>query len=221
MEIYRPYISEAIVSRSFGYTERTIEMPDGKKASEYILEGEFQRASVPNKNNRVYEEALLKRETDKIIQLIKERNGHLMGMDHPTPNPNDPPQVQAQQIQRIGMENACALTVHLEMNNGVVYGKAKALAGDFGTGDKLVSFIKAGFKPGVSSRGLGGDPVFKNGYMYVPESYKMVCWDFVTNPSVYNSILENAIHEEMYLMEQAKKHKKKLWDVLINISGGK
>jgi len=215
------YVSEALVSKSFGYTEQRIEMPDGTKRSEYVLEGEFQRANVPNKNNRVYEETLLKRETDALRERIRERGGHPMGMDHPVPNPNDPPQVQASQIQRIGMENACGLTIALEMNNSVVYGKAKALAGDSGTGDKLVSFIKAGFKPAVSSRGIGGDPVFRSGFMYVPESYKMVCYDFVTNPSVHNSILEQAIHEEFYMMQQASKHKRKLWEVLKDIKDGK
>lgn len=218
---YRPYISEALVSRSFGYVEHIIENPDGKKTTEYILEGEFQKANVPNKNNRVYTEELLKRETDRLREIIKERNGLLMGLDHPTPNQNDPPKVQAQQIMRIGLENACAVNIMLEMNNGVVYGKAKALVGDGGTGDKLVSFIKSGFKPAVSSRGIGGDPLYQDGLLYVPESYKMITYDFVSNPSVANSILEQAIHEELYLLEEANKYHRTVWEVLKNLESKK
>jgi len=215
--VYRPYISEAWVSESFGYTEANIEI-NGKPYLQIILEGEFQRASKPNKNNRIYTETLLSRETAKLQESIRRRNGHPMGMDHPMPNPNDPPQLQLQQIKRIGLENACALTKVLEMNNGVVYGKAEVLTGDGGTGDKLASMVRRKFKPAVSSRGVGGDPVHQNGFMYVPESYNMVCYDFVTDPSTHNAILEQAIQEEVYLMEQATKYVRTLWDVMVDFN---
>jgi hypothetical protein len=149
--------------------------------------------------------------------MISARGGNPCGLDHPIPNPNDPPQLQAQIIQRIGMENACALNTHLEMHNDIVYGKAKVLTGDYGTGDKLASFIRNKFKPAVSSRGLGGDPINKNGYLYVPESYKMVCFDFVTNPSTHNAILAEAINEEYAMIAEQNKYTRKLWDVLVDL----
>lgn len=214
--IFRPYISEAYVSDKFGFFEEKIETSMGI-INQLILEGEFQRANKPNRNNRVYEQFILERETKSLQEGIKTRGGTPMGLDHPIPNPNDPPQVQVQIIQRIGMENACALNTVLEMNGDVVYGKSKVLQGDFSTGDKLAAFVRAGFKPAVSSRGLGGDPVMKNGYMYVPESYKMICYDFVTNPSTHNAILEQRINEELYFIEESNKHVRKLWDVLINL----
>lgn len=212
----RAYVSEAYVSNKFGFSEEKVETENGLEKF-LVLEGEFQRANKPNKNNRVYEAFILERETKAQQDLIQVRGGNPMGMDHPIPNPNDPPQIQAQIIQRIGMENACALNTILEMNGEVVYGKSRVLAGDFGTGDKLATFVRNKFKPAVSSRGLGGDPVNRNGYMYVPESYKMVCFDFVTNPSTHNAILEQAIHEEMHIWEESHKHTRKLWDVLVDL----
>lgn len=213
----RAYVSEAYVSNSFGFKEESIETEKGIEKF-LVLEGEFQRANKPNKNNRVYEAFILERETKAQQDLISSRGGNPMGMDHPIPNPNDPPQIQAQIIQRIGMENACALNTVLEMNGEVVYGKSRVLQGDFGTGDKLATFVRNKFKPAVSSRGLGGDPVNRNGYMYVPESYKMVCFDFVTNPSTHNAILEQAITEEYELMVQKEKqYKRKLWNVLTDL----
>jgi hypothetical protein len=213
--ILRPYISEAFISDKYHFIEEKIETDKGV-IIQLILEGEFQRAETPNKNNRVYEEWLLDRETKKQQEIIKQRNGQPMGMDHPMPNPSDPPEIQAQMIQRIGMENACALNTVLEMHNKIVYGKSKVLQGDFGTGDKLSAFVKAKFKPAVSSRGLGGDPVVRSGYLYVPESYNQICYDFITNPSTHNAILERMISEEVYTMTHPS-HTKKLWEVLINL----
>lgn len=216
-DILKPYISEALVSEKFGFTEETIEVK-GKPVNIMVLEGEFQRAGKPNKNNRIYDEALLRRETNKLADMIKQRNGHPMGMDHPIPHPNDPPQIQMQVIKRIGLENACALTTMLEMNRDVVYGKAKVITGDFGTGDKLAAFVKSGFRPAVSSRGLGGDPMMRDGFMYVPESYQMVCYDFITDPSTHNAILEQAMTEEFAMYEASKKHTRKFHEVLIELS---
>lgn len=215
--VLRPYISDAIISEHFAFTEETIEIK-GKPTNIIILEGEFQRAGKPNKNNRIYSESLLQRETKKLQDNIRQRNGHPAGLDHPMPNPNDPPQIQMQQIKRIGLGNACALITQLEMNNDVVYGKARVLSGDFGTGDKLASMVRNGFKPAISSRGLGGDPVMQGNYMYVPESYQMVTYDFVSDPSTHNAILEQAFHEEVMFLESLKHPKKQLWEVLISLS---
>jgi len=215
--IMRPYISDAWVSDKFGFNEETIEVK-GKPAQLITLEGEFQRAEKPNKNNRIYSEALLQRETNKLRDSIKMRNGHPMGMDHPMPKPTDPPQIQMQQIKRIGLENACALTTALEMNGGVVYGKAIVITGDYGTGDKLAAFVRKGFRPAVSSRGMGGDPIMQGNYLYVPESYQMICYDFVTDPSTHNAILEQAFHEEVMFLESLKHPKRQLWEVLISLS---
>lgn len=206
-----PYVSFAHIPKSFGFTE-SVDEQTGEKL--LMLEGEFQRANAQNRNGRVYKPEILSRETRKIAEMIAQRNGHPMGMDHPIP---DGSEASMMRIQRIDMENACALTTVLEMNGDVVYGKAKILAGDYGTGDKLASFVKAKFKPAVSSRGVGGDPVYTNeGFVYVPEDYNQICYDFVTNPSVHNSILEQTFQEEVYLFQQANKYQRKLWDVLID-----
>lgn len=212
MSNIRAYISLAHLPSSFGYTE-SIDDATGKKIM--VLEGEFQRANAQNRNGRIYKSELLRRETQKLSDLIKERNGHPMGMDHPIPDGSDSSMTK---IQRVDMTNACAINTHLEMSGDVVYGKAKILAGDFGTGDKLAAFIHAGWKPGVSSRGVGGDPIYTNeGLVYVPEDYNMICYDFVSNPSVHNSILEQTFQEEVNLFNQTHQYKKKLWDVLISL----
>lgn len=212
MNNIRAYISEAFVSDKFGFMEEV----DQKTGIKYlILEGEFQRANAKNKNTRVYSYPLINRETNKLKEIIESRGGHPMGMDHPIPDGTEASMIR---IQRIDMENACGLTTLLEMHGDIVYGKAKVLQGDFSTGDKLRAFVQAGFKPGVSSRGLGGDPVFTaEGYMMVPDDYNMICYDFVTNPSTHNAILQRSFQEEVFIYQQEHKYVKTLWDVLVDI----
>lgn len=206
----RAYISEAYVSSpgKFKFYEEST-----ATGNDLMLEGEFQKARAGNKNGRAYSEFLLRRETDQLREKINARNGHPMGMDHPIPVHNDPNAMQA--IQRIGLENACALTTALDFNGDIVYGKAKVLKGDFGTGDKLAAFTRAGFLPAVSSRGIGGDPVMgPNGLVNVPEDYSMICYDFVTDPSTHNAILQESIMEEVFRYEEANKYVRSLWNVM-------
>lgn len=58
-------------------------------------------------------------------------------------------------------------------------GRARVIEGDFGPGDKLAANIRAGWIPGVSSRGLGQ---VKGGF--VQEGYRLtVAVDVVWGPS--------------------------------------
>jgi len=205
-----PYISYAIISDKFGYTE-SVDENTGRKT--IILEGEFQNSTKKNKNDRVYSEEILIRENNKLISLINTRGGHPMGLNHPIPDPNDP--IAIKKLKTIDLENACALTVYLEFHNGIVYGKAKAITGDYGNGDKLAALVRSGFKPGVSSRGVGPKPIYKAGYIEVPNEWSLICYDIVTDPSTHNAILEQAYHEEY---EAYRSYKSRFYDVLINLS---
>lgn len=212
------YISEALVSQKFQWTESVVGENSQGPIKAMILEGEFQRAEKANRNKRVYSESLLQRETQKLNTFITEHHGLLMGLDHPLPGNTEQDMIK---IQRMGLENSCAMCTSLGMDNKVVYGKAKVLEGDHGSGDKLASIVRAGFIPGVSSRGLGGQASYNiEGYIMVPESYQMVTFDIVSNPSNWNSLLSQQINEELMMFEaEQKQHTKHLWDVLIELKG--
>lgn len=212
------YISEAYVPESFGFTEEMIGEDASGPIKALIIEGEFQRADAPNRNKRIYSETLLSRETQKLQQFIRERNGLPMGMDHPLPGDT---QQAMTLIQRMGMADTCALCAHLEMANKIVYGKARILEGDHGAGDKLAALVRAKFKPGVSSRGIGGQAAYqREGYIYVPEDYQMITYDAVSQPSTFNAILAQRFNEELeYFEHQMKQHTKTLWSVLTDIRG--
>jgi len=210
------YISQAVIPTKFGWNEAVIGEDANGKIRALILEGEFQKAESQNRNGRMYSEQLLTRETNKLKQFITERNGLPMGMDHPLPGDSESAMVL---VQRMGMENACALCVELDMSNKVVYGKSRIIEGDHGTGDKLASMVRAGFKPGVSSRGMGGKPVHQsNGIIMVPEDYNMITYDFVTSPSTFNAILQEQVNEEIALWDEAQPKTQKVWEVLTDLS---
>lgn len=212
------YISEATIPHSFGWVEEIIGENSRGPIKTMVLEGEFQHADTPNRNKRIYSESLLMRETNKLKQFIEERSGLPQGLDHPLPGDSKEALIL---IQRVGIENACALCTHLEMQGPIVYGKSKVLEGDFGTGDKLATLVRNGFKPAVSSRGVGGNPVYNNtGFIMVPEDYNMITYDYVTNPSTFNAILSQQINEEIALYESqtSKIEKRKFYEVLIDLS---
>ncbi len=211
-----PYISEAYMPEKFGFTEEIIGEDANGPIKAMVLEGEFQRAEAPNRNKRVYSERLLGRETNRLREFIAERNGLPMGMDHPLPGEDEK---DLTLIQRMGMENACALCTALEMANRVVYGKARIIEGDHGTGDKLAAMVRMKFKPGVSSRGMGGRPQYSpEGIIYVPEDYTMITYDFVSQPSTFNAILSRKFNEEFAVLESEymalHRSGRTLWPVL-------
>lgn len=209
------YMSEALIPKDFGW--HYIKESETTGLPSLIVEGEFQRAEAPNKNKRIYAETLLQRETDSLVQAIEESNGLPMSMDHPIPGDTNE---AMHLIQRVGMGDGCALIRNLEMNNKIVYGKAEVLEGDGQEGDKLANYVKRNYKIGVSSRGVGGQPIAQGDYFYVPENFKMLTYDVVSTPSNYNSRLQryNESVDEFLDYYSKKKPKKTVWQVLADLS---
>jgi len=198
------YISEALDAKSFGYSEEVIGEDANGPIRQIVIEGEYQRAGQKNKNQRVYSEELLGRETHILAEQIKARNGIPGELDHPLPGNTEKDLILA---QRVSMRNAAILNVSLEMTNKVVYGKSIVVE-ESTDGRALMGFLKKKWKPGISSRGLGGKPMMSaEGYLQVPMDYRMVTYDIVSNPSNHNSILRQRMDEEFAMLEMEMKKK--------------
>lgn len=198
------YISEALEPKSFGFSEEVIGEDARGPIKQIVIEGEYQRAEAKNKNQRVYSEELLGRETHILGEQIKSRNGIPGELDHPLPGNTEKDLILA---QRVSMREAAILNVALEMNNRVVYGKSVVVE-DSVNGKSLAGFIKKKWRPGISSRGLGGKPMMSaEGYLQVPMDYRMITYDVVSNPSNHNSILRQRMDEE-FAMFESEMHKK-------------
>jgi hypothetical protein len=212
------YLSEALIGREFGYKEQVFEDETGKH-KKLILEGVFSTAGKVNRNKREYSESLLRREASKLNSKIQESGGLLGELEHPMGNPEDP--VYMQRATKVIQERACVIMKEQFDWRGMdVWGKAEILDGDGSFGDKLAAHVRHGHIPGISSRGVGGKPTYTGaGSIMVPESYNMITYDIVTDPSNYNSRLNMMLEEEIFRIKESEKYNRKLWtgfEVLAN-----
>lgn len=135
------------------------------------IEGIFLQAEVVNRNRRLYPKKILERAVDTYIKEQVETQQALGELNHP-PRANVDPMQAAIIIEDMWWEG----------NN--VYGRARVIEGDNGPGDKLAANIRAGWKPGVSSRGLGSVKDSGRNYSVVQEGYRLtVGVDVVWGPS--------------------------------------
>ncbi|ADG60083.1 gp21 prohead core scaffold protein and protease [Acinetobacter phage Acj9] len=135
------------------------------------IEGIFLQADVVNRNRRLYPKTILEAAVDKYIVEQVHSNQALGELNHP-PRANVDPMQAAIIIEDMWWEGKN------------VMGRARVIEGDNGPGDKLAANIRAGWKPGVSSRGLGSVKDSGRGYTIVQEGYRLtVGVDVVWGPS--------------------------------------
>ena len=153
-----------------------------KKPGLYI-EGVFLQAEVVNRNKRLYPKSVLKKAVDDYIREQVRTNQALGELNHP-PRANVDPL------------HAVILIEDMWWQGNNVYGRAKVIEGDKGPGDKLAALIRAGWVPGVSSRGLGTVSPSHDGINIVQEGYKLtVGVDVVWGPSAPDAHVKSFVNE--------------------------
>lgn len=135
------------------------------------ITGIFMQADVVNRNKRLYPKRILENAVDRYIKEQVETHQALGELNHPPRANVDPMQ-------------AAIIIEELEWKGSNVYGRARIIEGDHGPGDKLAANIRAGWIPGVSSRGLGALKDSGKGYNIVQEGFRLtVGVDAVWGPS--------------------------------------
>lgn len=143
------------------------------------IEGIFLQADVVNKNKRLYPQKVMEKAVTKYIKEQVETKQALGELNHPA-RPNVDPERAAILIEKLWWEG----------NN--VMGRARVIEGDNSFGDKLAANIRAGWVPGVSSRGLGSLKPSGKGYNIVQEDFVLtVGVDVVWGPSAPNAYVES------------------------------
>ncbi|QBX32852.1 prohead core protein and protease [Aeromonas phage Asfd_1] len=159
-------------------TDLVVESIDTGKGALYI-EGIFMQANVKNRNGRIYPKAILAKAVEEYTKTqirMKQALGETNHPARPTPDP----------------ALASIIVEKLWWDGDNVMGRARVIEGDFGPGDKLAANIRAGWIPGVSSRGLGQ---VKNGY--VQEGYRLtVAIDVVWGPSAPDAYVKSLRESE-------------------------
>lgn len=143
------------------------------------LEGPMAMAEQKNRNGRIYPKAVLEKAVDKYNNEYVKEHRALGELNHPE-RPFADPAVAAMFIEK------------LEWQGNAVIGKARILNNPYG--NQIKSLIEAGFKGGVSTRGLGNVVESTNGKMV--NEYLLTAIDYVDKPSAQiaypNAIFENA-----------------------------
>lgn len=148
-----------------------LEAFDDTKTGNLYITGVFLQAEVVNRNKRWYPKPILEKAVAKYIVEQVETHQALGELNHPSRATPDP-------------RNACIIIEEMWWEGNNVMGKARVIEGDHGDGDKLAALIRAGWIPGVSSRGLGRLRDSGRGYNIVQEGFVLtVGVDVVWGPS--------------------------------------
>ena len=198
---YRHFISE-MTKLSKG--EPIIEEP-------LIVYAVMQKYGVENRNERVYPEALLRREAENYLKLVKEKRA-LGEADHP-------------ESSIVAVSRISHNVVDLWWEGNVLMGKLEIIMSPGFVnqgiisceGDRVANYLRKGLKIGVSSRGVGSLEK-EGGKNIVQDDFELICWDIVTSPSTPGSwIYSNEPSKEQQMSESnSKKEETILKDNLNN-----
>lgn len=148
-----------------------IESVEDKGHGALYLEGIFMQANVVNGNRRMYPKKVLENSVSKYIKEQVNTKQALGELNHPSRPYVDP-------------KEAAIIIEKLWWDGDNVMGRARIIEGDNGAGDKTAALIRAGWRPGVSSRGLGSVKMNPSGINEVQTGYKLtVGVDVVWGPS--------------------------------------
>lgn len=152
------------------------EMKNMDFSQDLILYAVLQKYDTPNKNGRIYPEAILKKENEKYQQLIK-KGSALNELNHPSSSLIDLDRVSHSILEtwwdgKMLMGKIKLFTSPGWKKMGIVSTK----------GDQAAMLIMNGATLGISSRGVGS---LKNvrGQNIVQEDFELVCFDLVSSPS--------------------------------------
>lgn len=133
----------------------------------------IQRADAVNQNKRIYPRAILEREVDNYRKAVLE--GRATGeLDHPDSS-------------IVSLENVSHVIRDIGWQGNDVVGTIEIL----NTPKGLIaqSLMDAGIKLGISSRGVGETMKTNEGFDMVDESFMLVAFDLVSEPSTQNAWL--------------------------------
>lgn len=144
------------------------------------FKGKFQEANAVNKNRRMYPFEVLNTNVRSLQECISK--GGLIGeLDHPTDS-------------IIHFANASHKVSKLWWEGKTLMGEGIIL--NTPAGKILRSLINDGVRVGISSRGVGNGKVNEEGILVIGESYKLITFDAVADPSTAQAFQERVVSKE-------------------------
>lgn len=142
--------------------------------------GKFQEAEAVNKNKRLYPFGVLDENLGRLQEAISDRR--LVGeLDHPTDS-------------IIHFANASHIVTKLWWEGNILMGQGEIL--NTPHGKVLKALLEDGVKVGISSRGVGSGRVNEDGILVIGESYKLITFDCVADPSTFAAFQEKVVSKK-------------------------
>lgn len=158
-------------------TETVISESADPAARYVVFRGKFQEANAINKNKRMYPFDVLDENVKRLYESIK--SGGLLGeLDHP-------------ENSIIHFKEASHKITKLWWDNQTLMGEGIIL--NTPCGKVLKSLINDGVRVGISSRGVGNGKVNEDGILVIGESYKLITFDAVADPSCHEAFQERVV----------------------------
>lgn len=158
--------------------------------------GKFQEAEAVNKNKRMYSYSVLNENVKKLHECIKAR-GLVGELDHP-------------EDSIIHFEKASHIITKLWWEGNILMGEGEIL--NTPHGKILKALINDGVRVGVSSRGVGNGKTNENGILVIDESYKLITFDVVADPSTFAAFQKKVVstkESQEYFPEKVEKTQRK------------
>lgn len=147
------------------------------------FKGKFQEAESVNKNKRSYPFSVLDENVKKLQEVVSCR-GLIGELDHPTDS-------------IIHFEKASHVVTRLWWEGHNLMGEGEILPTP--AGEILKALIGSGVRVGISSRGVGSGKVDENGILVISDSYKLITFDAVADPSTNNAFQKAMNKSETYI----------------------
>jgi len=156
--------------------------------------GKFQEAEAVNKNKRIYPYDVLNENVKKLNAIIEAR-GLIGELDHPTDS-------------IIHFEKCSHIVTKLWWEGNNLMGEGEIL--NTPHGKILKALLNDGVRVGISSRGVGNGRSDENGILVIGESYKLITFDAVADPSTHSAFQEKVVSakKESYSPQPSKETSK-------------
>lgn len=166
-------MNDTLLCECTGWAEMTINETSTLNGR-VIFRGKFQEANAVNKNKRMYPFDVLSQNVERLMETVK-HNGLTGELDHPSDS-------------IIHFRDASHLITDLYWEGNVLMGEGKVL--NTPSGFILQQLMKDGVRVGISSRGVGNGQVNNEGVLVIGESYKLITFDAVADPSTHFAFQE-------------------------------
>lgn len=189
------YLENRLIYGGFGailnemeLTETVINESTSNAVQTIKFRGKFQEANAINKNKRMYPFEVLDENVRRLTEAMNA--GGLFGeLDHP-------------QDSIIHFREASHRVTKLWWEQNTLMGEGVIL--NTPCGKVLKTIINEGGRVGISSRGVGNGKVNEDGILVIGESYKLITFDAVADPSCHYAFQEKVVSskKENYAPQQ-------------------